>query len=346
MISARCRRRLLATYLTDKNAWTILYVIWYFRLKFPDIIPYFDADLQHGVFMQRISLACVFLVVSGVVGMTTAEAFALPRVGVALPNPELSPLLTDDDGSGYDYNGIAKLNNCSGSLIRYETSKNSDKAMILTNGHCVSRPNGGFIQPNQYIANESSSRSFRFLKPNGDIGSGSVAATKILYATMTGSDMAIYQLALSFEEIASTYHVDALVLSSEHPILNDPIEILSGYWQTGYSCYIDQFIFKMKEDAYSWNDSVRYSEDGCHTKHGTSGSPVISKTSGKVIAINNTGNDDGGRCTMNNPCEISETGDVSFKKGLSYAQQTYPVYSCLNADGVLNLAKPGCALFH
>lgn len=280
-------------------------------------------------------------------GFSSQAAFALPRPGEIFRTPELtSTLVAEDTLAEFDFNGIAKLNNCSGALVRYETSKKTDKGMILTNGHCVPQGLGGFIKPNAFIANSAVTRSFRFLKSNGNVGTDSVNSTKILYATMTGSDIALYQLALSYEEIEAKFDADALTISSEHPVLNDPIEILSGYWQRGYSCHIDQFIFKMQEDAYTWNDSVRYSEDGCHTIHGTSGSPVLSKATHKVVAINNTGNDEGKRCTMNNPCEVSPKGEVTFKKGLSYAQQTYVVYSCLTDTLEINLAKPGCKLFH
>jgi V8-like Glu-specific endopeptidase len=278
-------------------------------------------------------------------GFQSQTARALPRPGEILPDTEANSLFVDGDMSDYDFTGIVKLYNCSGSLVRFESSKMSDKAMVLTNGHCVSQSGVGFIQPNQYIANLGVSLSFKFLNPNGTFAQ-SVDSTKIIYATMTGSDMALYQLAVTYDEIKQKYNVPALTLSSTHPFVNEDIEILSGYWQTGYSCKIDQFIFKIKEDAYVWNDSIRYSREGCHPIHGTSGSPVLDKASRKVVAIHNTGNNDGEECSMNNPCEVSESGHVSYESGISYAQETYIIYSCLNDSLEINLDKPGCKLFH
>ncbi len=173
-----------------------------------------------------------------------------------------------------------------------------------------------------------------------------VKSTKIIYATITGTDIALYELAISYEEIESKYDVDALTLSGERPAQNEPIEVLSGFWQRGYTCHIDQFIFKIQEGKYTWNDSIRYSTDGCHTVGGTSGSPVLNKATRKVIAISNTGNDEGKRCTMNNPCEVSPSGEVTFKKGLNYGQQTYVIYSCLNNQLKIDLSQAGCKLFH
>jgi hypothetical protein len=93
-------------------------------------------------------------------------------------------------------------------------------------------------------------------------------------------------------------------------------------------------------------DSIRYSKSGCKTIHGTSGSPITSRNTGKVIGINNTGNDDGQKCTMNNPCEVSQQGTIYAEQGLSYGQQTYRFYSCLDGQGKLDIKTKGCELLH
>ncbi|PSM31399.1 hypothetical protein BVG81_005580 [Haliangium sp. UPWRP_2] len=64
----------------------------------------------------------------------------------------------------------------------------------------------------------------------------------------------------------------------------------------------------------------------------------------EVIGINNTGNESGERCTVNNPCEIDSMGNVSFEKGASYGQQLYQVYSCVKDSGAFDLSLPGCKL--
>ena len=91
-------------------------------------------------------------------------------------------------------------------------------------------------------------------------------------------------------------------------------------------------------------DSIRYSPTGCEVYGGTSGSPVIAKGERVVVGVNNTGNESGKECKMNNPCEIDESGNVTVIKGRGYAQQTYWFYSCLSMDFDIDLAKPGCEL--
>lgn len=94
---------------------------------------------------------------------------------------------------------------------------------------------------------------------------------------------------------------------------------------------------------WTWKDSVRYTS-ACRTIGGTSGSPVVDNATGKVVAVNNTGNEDGGRCTDNNPCEVAEDGTVTVREGINYGQQTYRIPACFALDNKLDLSRSGCAL--
>ena len=86
---------------------------------------------------------------------------------------------------GADFTGIAALSNCSASLVRYAESVGTDKALVLTNGHCYE---GGFLQPGQVLVNKASTRSITLLKPDSS-KAGTVSATRILFGTMTKTDM-------------------------------------------------------------------------------------------------------------------------------------------------------------
>ncbi len=77
---------------------------------------------------------------------------------------------------------------------------------------------------------------------------------------------------------------------------------------------------------------------------GTSGSPIVLKGSRIVLGVNNTINQNGQSCTMNNPCEVDESGNISARQGVGYAQQSYWFYTCLDAEKNLDLAIPGCLL--
>ncbi|MBS1960536.1 MAG: trypsin-like peptidase domain-containing protein [Bdellovibrionales bacterium] len=246
----------------------------------------------------------------------------------------------------YNYEGIVKLNNCSGAIIKFEASKPTDKAIVLTNGHCFpTGVFGGMVKPGEFVYNKAAKRSFQLLDKNGTLTNKTVSSSKVIYVTMTGTDISMYELDLTYADLKSKYDTEAIVLESAHPTVADPIQILSGYFQIGYECTIDKFIYQLKEAGYVMNDSIRYSATGCKTIHGTSGSPILSARTHRIVGINNTGNDDGQMCTMDNPCEVDQSGHTFAQKGLSYGQETYQIYTCLNSASQFDLTLPGCKLF-
>ena len=246
----------------------------------------------------------------------------------------------------YNFLGTVKLSGCSGSLIRFENSKDTDPGIILTNGHCVQGPHGDMMGANEFISHRKEAQTFRFLAADGSLKTGSETSVELLFATITWNDIALFKLQSTYAQIKKNFGVDALLLDSKHPKVGIDIEVLSGYWHQGYSCKIETFVYELHEEPFVSKDSMRYSANGCHTIHGTSGSPVISHESGKVVGINSTGNDNGERCTMDNPCEVSANGDVFYQKGLSYADQTYVIYSCLNQASEFDLTQAGCKVYH
>jgi len=260
-----------------------------------------------------------------------------PGDGAALRTaPEARDLLATD----VDFTGIVALSNCSGALVRFKTSLPTDKAMVLSNGHCLGT---GMPDPDEVVTNVATTRSFRLLTRNGRGNLGTVRAEKLLYATMLKTDMALYRLNASFADIESTTTATALTMSDHRPASGSQIRIVSGYWRRTYGCELDGFVHELLEGGYSTTDSIRYGRTGCDVIGGTSGSPIIDAATKEVVGVNNTGNEDGERCTDGNPCEIDAAGTVTVDHGRSYGQQTYWIYSCLDGT-TIDLDKPGCML--
>ncbi|WP_431678357.1 S1 family peptidase [Kitasatospora sp. KL5] len=238
-----------------------------------------------------------------------------------------------------DFAGTVALSNCSGSVVRLPGSVSTDPALVLTNGHCLET---GMPAPGQVITNRSSNRSFTLLNSSG--GSlGTLRASKVVYSTMTDTDVTLYQLTSTYASIKSRYGINPLTMSASHPAAGTSIKVVSGYWKRIYSCSIDGFAYRLKEGDWTWKDSVRYTSS-CNTIGGTSGSPVVDTATGQVVAVNNTGNEDGERCTVNNPCEVDQNGVVTVRKGINYAEQTYTVPACFAAGNKLDLNRAGCTL--
>ncbi|WP_328924089.1 serine protease [Streptomyces sp. NBC_00190] len=254
------------------------------------------------------------------VGAAGAPAVAAPAVAVT-------------------FAGTVALSNCSGSVVRAPGSQPNDPALVLSNGHCLET---GFPAAGEVIKDQPSSRSFSLLNASGS-KAGTLRASKVAYATMTDTDVSVYQLTKTYAQIQSQYGITALTLNDVRPTQGSAIKVVSGYWKRTYSCNVDGFAYRLKEGAWTWKDSVRYTSS-CNTIGGTSGSPVIDTTTGKVVAVNNTGNEDGGRCTDNNPCEVDENGNVTVRQGINYAQETYTIVPCIAPGNKIDLNRPGCTL--
>ncbi|MCM2576329.1 trypsin-like serine peptidase [Streptomyces meridianus] len=266
--------------------------------------------------------------------------------GVAAPataaTPAAAPAVAAKGGpkaKAVDFAGTVALSNCSGSVVRMPDSQPGDPALVMTNGHCLET---GMPDAGEVVVDQPSSRTFSLLNSRGN-SVGTLRASKIAYATMTDTDVALYELTTTYGQIEQSYGIDALELSATHPVAGTAISVVSGYWKRIYSCNIDGFVYRLKEGDWTWKDSVRYTS-ACDTIGGTSGSPVIDSASGKVVAVNNTGNEDGGTCTLNNPCEVDESGNVTVRQGINYAQQTYGITECVTTGNKIDLSLPGCTL--
>jgi V8-like Glu-specific endopeptidase len=273
---------------------------------------------------------------------TSVTAFAFPTAPFDALKQEVNKQLDTMsvfEANKYDFEGIIKLSNCSGSLIKFSGQPDTSNAYVLTNGHCLGRP---FLKPGEAVINKVVNRRMKVADKKKKFHS--VTAKLLVYGTMTGTDAAIYELKETYAEIKNKYGVEPFAFDTQRPIIGMDIDIVSGYWERGYRCHIDAFVFELQEAGWTFTDSIRYSEPGCDTIGGTSGSPIIQMDTRTVVAINNTGNESGNRCTMNNPCEVDDEGNIDVIKGASYGQQTYQFYSCLTADFRIDTTKAGCLL--
>lgn len=258
---------------------------------------------------------------------TTAPAAAAAAAAAA-------PTLEGDP----DFSGIVRLSNCSGSIVRWASSKASDPAMMLTNGHCRKTYAVGEVEVDVPLV-----RTVTLLNPDGtDLAN--VSTTTLLYGTMTKTDVALYQLELTYGQLRSRYDVPALTISSMRAAVHQRVVVISGYWRKAYRCHLNGFVYRLEEGGYTWNNSLRYREGGCNVIHGTSGSPVLDTETRAVVGIHNTTNDDGEQCTLDNPCEVDRHGHVTVRQGRHYGEQTWWFTTCLSPNRQLDLDRSGCLL--
>jgi trypsin-like peptidase len=271
---------------------------------------------------RRLAFAAAFVAILGVTTPALASAHSTTESARAAdPN----------------FSGTVALSNCSGSIVRWKSSQPTDQAMMLSNGHCYD-----FMGSHQVVVNQPSVRSVDLLNADGSVA-GTVQTVTLLYATMWRTDVSLYQLSQSYQTLQSTYGVPALTVADTKPSPKvQPIEVLSGYWRLAYDCNLNGFAYRLHEDVWTWNNSLRYEDGKCQVIGGTSGSPVLDANR-TMIGINNTINEDGGRCTFDNPCEENRQGKISVHIHRGYGQETWVFYTCL--DGItLDLNKAGCML--
>lgn len=57
------------------------------------------------------------------------------------PAPAVNPLTARSSffksNAAIDFEGIVKLSNCSGSLVAFKGAPKTNKAIVMTNGHCL-----------------------------------------------------------------------------------------------------------------------------------------------------------------------------------------------------------------
>jgi len=271
--------------------------------------------------------------------MRVRRALALAAAGLAAATGALIGAAPAQAATSVTLANTISLSNCSASLVRFPTSVSSDRAMMLTNGHCYE---GGFINAGVVLQNRTSSRSGTLLNSSGRALT-TVRADRVIYATMTGTDVTLYRLTSTFATLSNNYGATALTISSTHPAAGSSVSIPSSYWKEIWNCQVSSFVPTLREDQWTWHDSLRYDPD-CDTIHGTSGSPIVSASTGQIVGINNTGNDDGEMCTLDNPCEVDSDGTTHAYQGQSYGEETYWFTTCVNASRTIDLTVPGCLL--
>jgi V8-like Glu-specific endopeptidase len=289
--------------------------------------------------MNKPLVAALFALAVAGAGAAPAVAAPSPAEGTAAVAGHAAAPAAAPAVRAVNFAGTVALSNCSGSVVRFPNSADTDPALVLTNGHCLET---GFPEPGEVIVDQASNRSFSLLNSSAT-KVATLRASKVAYSTMTDTDVTIYQLTTTYAKIKNSYGISPLTIQDTHPTAGTAITVVSGYWKRTYACNIDGFVYRLKEGDWTWKDSVRYTS-ACQTIGGTSGSPVVDNATGKVVAVNNTGNEDGQRCTENNPCEVDANGNVTVREGINYAEETYQIPACFGAGNKLNLNASGCVL--
>jgi hypothetical protein len=268
--------------------------------------------------LRRLVVSLLVAVIGGLVLVPPASAVAAP-----------------DDR----FTGTARLPGCSGAVVRWPSALEEDPAVVITNGHCVRFP---FLGAREVLVDQKQFKRIELLDGRGRVAT-TVRGTRLAYASMYRTDLAVYELRESYADLAAA-GVTPLTLATAGPARGDRVRIPSGYWTEQRACTTTGTAYRLHEQVWDWWRSIRLPAlDGCAIRGGYSGSPIVSRETGLVVGIANTGYVGGRRC-IDSACEENQRGRVVVRKNMNYGQQTWLLTTCVGADRRFDLAVPGCRL--
>jgi hypothetical protein len=280
------------------------------------------ADLALGVL--RVVLRVVVALVVGVL-----------LAGVLVP-VAASAAATSDGGR---FAGTARLPRCSGAVVRWPSALDTDRAAVITNGHCVRSP---FLGAREVLVDQRRWTRIRLLDGRGEVAMV-VRGVRLEYASMYRTDLAVLALRETYADLAAA-GVTPLALAARGPSRGEEIRIPSGYWTEQRACTTTGTAYRLHEREWDWWRSIRLPAlDGCAIRGGYSGSPIVSRGTGEVVGIANTGYIGGRRC-IDSACEENRRGRVRMVRHMNYGQQTWWLLTCIGPDRAFDLDTPGCRL--
>jgi len=283
--------------------------------------------------------------------LASAQVASVPTYGAADNGP--SVLLSNADG-GNAYPSIVRVQaraTCTGVFIATtdpDDPRGDDaSAWVATNGHCVDfpatnvvvreQPGQGFVVFNFFI--DTTTRQIQ------------VPIRRMAYATMKGQDIALVELSARVGELRRAgFEPWRPVLTLPEP--DEPVVVVGAPLQRNpqlsylrlAACPLEGRAAFVYEFTWHWYgfERTRCSD----LLPGSSGSPVISRKTGRIVALLNTTNafaEPYSACQPDSPCE--PTGkDAVQPEATSYATPMIRIDRCFDGRGEFDLNGPGCPL--
>lgn len=287
------------------------------------------------------------------IGVAMAEAApTVPIYGATDGGP--SVLLSNADNSN-PYSGIVRYvgrAQCTGvfvATVQDGADPRDAAAYVLTNGHCPDFPGA-----NEVIINRPAPAAHRVIfNYFADTTSQhvSVPVARIAYATMKGRDIAVLELAARYREIAGRGFVPWQITPAQ-PAADESVAIvgapLTGIAATSFlrlaACRLQSRAEVVLEYVWHWFD---YERNQCaDIRGGSSGSPVLSRSTGHLLALLSTSTVGAARytdCFLDHPCEPVRA-DVVSRTDTSYATPLIGVDRCFDWRGRFDVMRVGCPL--
>jgi hypothetical protein len=284
--------------------------------------------------------------------VTLEAAVDVPVYGAAEGGS--SVLLSHADGRS-PYRSIVRYvgrAQCTGVFVATVPEGNDPRdapAYVLTNGHCPEFPGANDVILDR-PAPSTHRVVFNYFADAVD-RQVTVPVARIAYATMKGRDVAVLELAARYDEIVR-WGFDPWTLAQASPPGHEPVVVvgapLTRESATSFlrlaACRLESRAAVVLEYVWHWFDADR---NRCSDiSGGSSGSPVISQRTGRVLGLLNTttaGAVPYTECFLNHPCEPVR-GDVVGEANTSYTTPTIGLERCFDDGGRFDVRRQGCPL--
>ncbi|WP_315637632.1 MULTISPECIES: trypsin-like serine protease [Microbacterium] len=252
-----------------------------------------------------------------------------------------------DDEIDMGTGGFPAFPNCESSIVRTAASQDDDPALLLTNGHCVPNlvPTMEMPEPGSSIVDEKVDSRITFIDAAG-FGTSEARINRLLFATMTGTDLALYRLDASYAQLEQK-GVRVLRVTGTPPKTGDKVTLMAtDFLLAGpRECTIEAVVPTLSEGGWEQHDSLRMAEaERCKSQGGYSGAALLAADGKTIVGVNNTSNHDGKKCKLDNPCEVSGSGEKKIYRERPYGQQIVELNDCVAAGSMLDLDADGCNL--
>jgi len=295
---------------------------------------------------------CLLLVFVASGAIVTEAARSVPTYGATDGGP--SVLLSNADGRN-PYSGIVRYigrAQCTGvfvATIHDGEDPRDAPAYVLTNGHCPEFPGANDV----FVDRPAPSNHRVLFNYFADTATRqfSVPVSRIAYATMKGQDVAVLELAARYNDIVrSGFEPWPVTLALPAP--DEPVVVvgapLTGTAATSFlrlaACQLESRAKAVLEFIWHWFD---YARNRCSDiSAGSSGSPVISRLTGRLLGLVSTTTIGAVRyteCFLNHPCEAISR-DVASQANTSYMTPLVRVDRCFDQSGQFDVAREGCPL--
>ncbi|WP_165392180.1 trypsin-like peptidase domain-containing protein [Pseudomonas tructae] len=265
--------------------------------------------------------------------------------GQGLPSPSEPLTLANANGQNAHWSGVGRLLDdlqCMASLIdsRDPWNPSDGPAYVVTSGHCVDKRNGvighdlpltGKIAFNYFADTLEQRREFPLKRR--------------VWSSMQGVDLALLELDASLKEVMAQ-GVEPLKLGNvtesgvEVLVLGDPINPGQGLRLATCTQHNATQVIE-----YPWVWRNVKSNDCRGIDSGSSGSPVIERSSNQIVSVLNTTTDTRfgtPACGLNNPCQQVDGKRVSVEN-LNYAIPVQRLAGCFR-EGHADLRLNSCQL--